>query len=140
MSYSTLTISQAKSSDIGAYTCLATSDYFPDLEILSATALIMVGSETSSPVWLQHPHDEEVIASTIGAEVELTCVVFGNPTPSVTWTRDGSDLAISTEVTLNTGIQSSYTIAALSESDLGSYRCRALNILATTFSNAVELR
>ena len=140
MSYSTLTISQAKASDIGAYTCLATSYYFPDLEILSVTALIMVGNETSSPVWLQHPHDEEEIASSIGAEVELTCVVFGNPTPSVMWTRDGSGLTGSTEVTLNTGIQSSYTIAELSESNLGSYRCRALNILSATLSNAVELR
>ncbi|KAI6652868.1 Hemicentin-1-like [Oopsacas minuta] len=137
---STLTISQAKPSDIGAYTCVATSSYFPDIEVRSGTALLMVGSETSAPVWLQHPHEEAVLPIYIGAELILTCTVFGNPSPIVTWERDGSVLSGSNDVTLSTGIQSSYRIAVFSESDIGSYRCGALNILDSTYSHTVELR
>ena len=140
MFYSTLTISQAKPSDLGAYTCVATSSYLPGEEVHSDTALLMVGDESTSPVWLKHPHEQAELAIVNGTAVELVCTVFANPNPSVTWERDGSDLSGSAELTLTTGLQSSYTIPTVSESDEGSYRCRALNILGSSLSNAVTLR
>ena len=100
----------------------------------------MVGSETTPPVWIKHPHGEAELPIVNGTAVELVCTVFANPTPGITWERDGSDLADSTELTLSTGVQSSYSISTANESDEGSYRCRALNILGLSYSNAVLLR
>ena len=129
-----------KPSDIGAYSCAATSALFPGDEVRSTTALLMVGSERSAPVWVEHPQQQAAFGVLNGTRVELSCTVFGEPVPSVTWQKDGVEIAGGTVLAVSTGVQSTYVIASVMRSDEGDYRCRALNIMSAEHSNAATLR
>ena len=84
-----------------------------------------------------HPEDSVVIA---GSTVMLTCVAFGEPLPSITWSLDGANVTNDTRTeiiemrTTRNGrpfIKSVLQICEVGESDAGRYNCTAVNVVNT---------
>ncbi|XP_022798569.1 receptor-type tyrosine-protein phosphatase F-like, partial [Stylophora pistillata] len=75
---------------------------------------------------LENPKNAIIVE---GEEAVLSCVVDGNPSPKVTWTKNEEKLNI-TDVRLTASSQNnnhSLTITNVYRSDSGQYRCVALN-------------
>jgi len=76
---------------------------------------------------------ESVVRSGVGAASELQCRVKAEPRESpVTWQREGQDLQVETEATME-GDAHVYTLslASVTEAELGNYTCTASNDLGT---------
>ena len=68
----------------------------------------------------------------------LSCNAIGNPTPSISWTKDGS-AANSPRISLSSH-NKQLTITNVNRSDSGQYRCVAHNSIgATVTSDAATL-
>lgn len=71
----------------------------------------------------------------------FSCDVFGIPTPSLTWLKDGQSLDITTPTTSvvfsATGYvnSSQLTLSSLNFSDSGEYSCNAINFLVSVESS-----
>ena len=75
---------------------------------------------------------------TEGENVTLSCNATGNPTPSISWTKDGSALN-SPRISLSSDSKE-LTITNVNRSDNGQYRCVANNsIAASVTSDAATL-
>ncbi|XP_042566265.1 protein turtle homolog B [Clupea harengus] len=57
-----------------------------------------------------------------GGSTTLTCTAFGNPTPIITWLREGQELTTTKKYTVSFG---SLTVLAITREDRGAYTCRA---------------
>ena len=95
------------------------------------------GSYTEPSGLVVHPEDTVVIA---GSTVMLTCVAFGEPLPSITWSLDGANVTNDTRTeiiemrTTRNGrpfIKSVLQICGVGESDAGRYNCTAVNVVNT---------
>ena len=64
----------------------------------------------------------------------LTCTVYGNPTPNVTWTKDKTDITVNQGIIVFEGNTSSLAITNIVRGDEGQYRCVANNGVASTTS------
>jgi len=76
---------------------------------------------------------ESVVRSGVGAASELQCRVKAEPRESpVTWQREGQDLQVETEATME-GDAHVYTLSlsSVTEAELGNYTCTASNELGT---------
>ncbi|XP_038047946.1 roundabout homolog 1-like isoform X2 [Patiria miniata] len=115
-----LMISQARRTDTGSYVCIATNS---------------IGTRQSPPAILNvharpsftRPVEDRIIAAP-GDNVNLLCVVEGDPTPSITWRRQDADMPqgrfqISDDNTLH--------IRQVLQEDEGTYICRAENSWGT---------
>ncbi|XP_022095889.1 roundabout homolog 2-like [Acanthaster planci] len=115
-----LMISQARRTDTGSYVCIATNS---------------IGTRESPPAILNvharpsftRPVQDRIIAAP-GDNVNLHCVVEGDPIPSVTWRRRDADMPkgrfqIHEDNTLH--------ISQVVQEDEGSYICRAENSWGT---------
>ena len=71
------------------------------------------------------------VAADVGDDVTLRCDVIGNPTPTVQWTRSGSTSVLAFGATL--------AIRDVSESDFGTYVCRATSQTFASASRSVHL-
>lgn len=74
------------------------------------------------------------VGANVGYSASVVCSAYGTPTPSITWTKDGSQLAtsnvvISTITVNNTYVESTLTIQVASTADHGQYTCEASNQL-----------
>ncbi|XP_035828095.1 hemicentin-1 [Aplysia californica] len=126
----TLLIRSASSSDSGQYVCAAEN---------------AVGTSASDPVTVSVT-DKPVVTvsafSTVAPEgtsrITLLCDVTANPgATSVTWTRDGMELPVTSRPDKYTGgnlVNPSLTISDVDKSDAGDYVCSATNSLGTGVS------
>lgn len=105
--------------DGGTYRCVA----YNNLGTVYAQISLIV---EAAPVFTM---ERQVKAATVGSRVSLTCEAFGNPPPSVTWSKRRGDLPDDHEVRDGTLL-----IPSLSPGDFGEYVCTASNRFGTTES------
>ena len=77
-----------------------------------------------------------------GQNVVFSCVVEGNPSPNVSWTKNGRGLNVGANSRLNASRESNshnLTITGVHRSDAGQYRCVADNSVGSSTSSAAIL-
>jgi len=92
-----------------------------------------------APVISKNPEGLTIVE---GRDVVLSCVVEGNPSPSVTWTMNGQGLNITANSRLaatRTKNNHNLTITDVHRSDAGQYRCVANNSVDTSTSSAAKV-
>ena len=81
-----------------------------------------------------------------GTSSVLTCLAYGDPLPTIAWTRDGGDLTNSTRITIfdevvsegtATFVKSTLQICSANESDTGHYTCLATGETSTDAASFV---
>ena len=90
---------------------------------------------TDQPEFNRHPLNE---TKTEGENVTLTCDADGNPTPTFSWTKDGSVVNTTLRITFNEN-NKNLTITNVSRGDSGEYICVATNNVKTVQSNSSTL-
>ncbi|CAH1786577.1 unnamed protein product [Owenia fusiformis] len=112
-----LILNDVNKQDEGTYFCRASNVY---------------GSPSSPQVYVQVIVPPEIIDSvedeivSEGFSILMKCGVYGDPTPSVTWYKDGIELKpLPSHMSMLTNGLSIYPVDS---SDSGLYRCRAVNI------------
>ena len=75
------------------------------------------------------------MTSTEGENVTLSCNATGNPTPSLSWTKDGSAMH-SPRISLSLD-NKKLTIANVNRDDSGDYQCVANNSVAAAATSGV---
>ncbi|EAA07116.5 AGAP010422-PA, partial [Anopheles gambiae str. PEST] len=74
--------------------------------------------------------EQPTVHSGIGHEAQLVCIVHGEPTPSVVWYQDTTQLGITEQFSQqNRGNKYSLVIRNVTYSDIGNYTCQASNAL-----------
>lgn len=74
-----------------------------------------------------HVH-RSAINTAPGARAELQCSAHGDPTPYLTWYKDGSSIAEDPRyVIINNGSQSTLVVVPKADNDFGTYTCIATN-------------
>ena len=68
----------------------------------------------------------------------LSCNASGNPTPTISWTRNGSLVNTSTRISFSDG-NKTLTITNVNRTDSGEYRCVARNRVGSDTSSAAKL-
>ena len=82
-----------------------------------------------------HPQSQAV---TDGNNVTLSCNATGNPSPSISWTKDGS--AVNSPRIILSSDNKQLTITNVNSGDSGQYRCVANNSIgAAVTSSAATL-
>uniref|UniRef100_A0A182IJW6 Ig-like domain-containing protein n=1 Tax=Anopheles atroparvus TaxID=41427 RepID=A0A182IJW6_ANOAO len=74
--------------------------------------------------------EQPIVHSGVGHEAQLVCIVHGEPTPSVIWYQDTTQIGITEQFSQqNRGNKHSLIIRNVTYSDLGNYTCQASNAL-----------
>ena len=103
---------------------------FPYFLLYSHCLLITVQPEV-----LTHPRNK---TKKEGENVTFTCDADGNPTPTFSWTKDGSVVNTTLRITFNEN-NKNLTITNVSRGDSGEYICVATNNVKTVQSNSSTL-
>ena len=82
-----------------------------------------------------HP---EGVMKTEGENVTFSCNATGNPTPTISWTKDGSPVSNNSRISLS-GDNKQLTIRYVSRTDRGEYQCVADNTLGNDTSKTATL-
>ncbi|KAF6199271.1 hypothetical protein GE061_007297, partial [Apolygus lucorum] len=101
----------------GLYACTGEN------EVSQETSSVFVNVTTKPTI--DHPEDQ-FVTELEGRSLELECVVHGNPTPSVTWLRNGSSLRVFPDFRVD---RDKLVIMNLTTSMEGSFVCQASNYL-----------
>ncbi|KAM9325336.1 hemicentin-2 [Gastrophryne carolinensis] len=109
-----LKLSDLRVMDSGYYTCLASN--------IAGNTSLTYSLEVQVPPRV-HP-GPKVLKTLIGRSVVLPCVAHGDPTPSLTWYKDGVALRVSEQDSLQ-GPDGSISVMEVQFSDSGNYRCVA---------------
>ncbi|XP_006822941.1 neural cell adhesion molecule 2-like, partial [Saccoglossus kowalevskii] len=114
-----LYIKDIKSTDNGAYTCIAEN---------------FAGTDAKNfHLFVEHaPHFDSELTQTVVKSweenpTELSCVAIGNPTPMMSWQHNGMNLDNTTLVDLGLGRVQSLLSVLPSKDDFGDYMCYADN-------------
>ena len=92
-----------------------------------------------APEISKHPKDASVVE---GEDVAFSCSVVGNPTPSVSWTKKGMELNLTSNHRLSlssTNNNHDLKITDVHRSDAGQYRCVDSNSISSSTSSAARL-
>ena len=84
----------------------------------------------------------EGLTTVEGRDVVFSCVVEGNPSPNVTWTKNKQRLNVTGNSRLtasSTNNNYTLTVTDVHRSDAGQYRCVANNSVNTSTSSAAKL-
>ena len=68
----------------------------------------------------------------------LFCAAGGNPTPSISWIKDGSVLSVGSRISFGAD-NKELIIRNVGKADRGQYRCVASNSFGNATSNAATL-
>ena len=75
-----------------------------------------------------------------GNNATVSCNAIGNPSPSITWTKNGSIISTAGDPRSTFGADNkSLTITNVSRADSGQYQCVASNNLGKATSNAATI-
>ncbi|KAJ8300040.1 hypothetical protein KUTeg_021559 [Tegillarca granosa] len=107
--------------DEGNYFCVAVNNYSVPSTRTSKVAEISVGG---APILVQKPTDASVVK---GQGVKVTCMVDGDPFPTITWLLDKLSVVIDSTVMLRLQNQELH-ISNINKTREGMYTCRARNI------------
>uniref|UniRef100_A0A671F438 Axonal glycoprotein TAG-1 n=1 Tax=Rhinolophus ferrumequinum TaxID=59479 RepID=A0A671F438_RHIFE len=125
-----LYIARTNASDLGNYSCLATSHMdFSTKSVFSKFAQLNLAAE-AQPEWLKVISDME---ADIGSSLRWGCAAAGKPRPTVRWLRNGEPLAPQTRVEVLAG---DLRFSKLSLEDSGMYQCVAENKHGTIYASA----
>ncbi|XP_020608167.1 contactin-4-like [Orbicella faveolata] len=128
-----LTITDVNRTDSGEYRCVASNELGNDTSN-AATLDIQFAPEIS-----KNPEGLTIVE---GQNVVFSCVVEGNPSPNVSWTKNGQGLNVAANSRLaasRTNNNHNLTITDVHRSDAGQYRCVAINSVDTSTSSAAKL-
>ena len=129
-----LAVSNAQTSDAGAYTVLIYYYYYlpgftSALSVLSAPATLTVNAPVGvAPVIISQPVAQSV---TSGSGVSFTVVAAGTPAPTYQWSKNAAPVAGATGAT--------YTIPSTQPADAGNYTVAVTNSAGSVTSSAVAL-
>uniref|UniRef100_A0A8D2ZR19 Hemicentin-1 n=1 Tax=Scophthalmus maximus TaxID=52904 RepID=A0A8D2ZR19_SCOMX len=114
---STLTLLRLSPEDSGTYTCLAVSPAGQESKIYTLFVLVppSISGETTVPREVQVTQD---------SAVTLECQAAGNPSPQISWLKNGHPLLLSPRARLLSG-DSVLRISPVQLSDSGVYTCVA---------------
>ena len=90
---------------------------------------------TDQPEFNRHPLNE---TKTEGENVTFTCDADGNPTPTFSWTKDGSVVNTTSRITFNAD-KKQLSITNVDRGDSGKYICVAMNDVNEVQSNSSTL-
>ncbi|KAM7335911.1 hypothetical protein ACRRTK_004404 [Alexandromys fortis] len=125
-----LYIARTNASDLGNYSCLATSHMdFSTKSVFSKFAQLNLAAE-AQPEWLKVISDTE---ADIGSNLRWACAAAGKPRPMVRWLRNGEPLASQNRVEVLAG---DLRFSKLSLEDSGMYQCVAENKHGTIYASA----
>ncbi|XP_041470660.1 Down syndrome cell adhesion molecule homolog isoform X2 [Lytechinus variegatus] len=122
----TMVVAGMRRDDRGMYQCVATNSW----QTQEATMQLSLGA--AKPIMLAHFTNQTLQP---GPNLQLSCTVAGNPTPDVTWLRDGLAIPTDHRYTFNDVINedsdviSYLNISRLVSEDGGLYRCEATSVL-----------
>ncbi|XP_071807106.1 peroxidasin homolog isoform X2 [Asterias amurensis] len=128
----TLRILRMTREDEGNYDCFAVNS----AGSIHTTAQIEVRPRVP-PVFTQSPSDLQVVSR---ATIRLPCSASGDPTPVITWSKDGIQIPESTKFTISE--EGHLVIHNISPDDEGRYECAARNSIgyaATSMLLTVEV-
>lgn len=109
--------------DTGVYKCIATNEAGSAFKEFNVTILV--------PPNILDRHKEQSVKARAGVPVTLHCNVYGVPTPTILWQRNGMYLTQNnTEVTImDTGL---LIIQNVTKESSGAYICEAENMAGIT--------
>ncbi|NXR44438.1 HMCN2 protein, partial [Hippolais icterina] len=110
--------------DVGQYRCVAENDAGTAAKVIT---LVL----QSAPVVTVTPAEVRVRA---GQQVQLHCVVSGEPTPSVEWQRDGEPLPEGPHARVLPN--ATLFLPSVTHRDAGSYSCLARSALGSAVAHA----
>ncbi|XP_059477617.1 peroxidasin isoform X1 [Neocloeon triangulifer] len=119
----TLMIANAALDDVGVYECLARNSAG---HTKSRSAVMRVGRTVAKPRFSLNPED---YYGHQGQQVSLHCTAVGQPTPKITWSRDGREIRNTDHIRV--WENGTLTIRHSRVEDSGQYRCSATNFLGT---------
>ncbi|XP_078352640.1 hemicentin-1-like isoform X3 [Oculina patagonica] len=126
-----LTITNVNRTDSGEHRCVASNSLGNDTSN-AATLNVQYPSEITA-----HPRNK---TRKEGQNVTLSCNATGNPTPKISWTRNGYPVDTSGNSRISFSEYSEQlTITNLIRVNSGEYRCEASNIIGNDTSNAAKL-
>ena len=92
---------------------------------------------TYPPLVISHPQNETIME---GNSVTFSCEAIGNPSPSISWTKNGFLLSNIGDPRITfTELNRKLTITNVKGTDGGKYRCVASNSLGVATSNPATL-
>lgn len=99
---------------------------------------VLLPGTLTSPQFTAHPADVVVAP---GETAEVACLVTGEPTPSVSWFREGTEEALETDGggRLSLGGSGELRISSVVSEDEGSYYCLASNAAGSVRSLSASL-
>ncbi|KAK6029446.1 immunoglobulin I-set domain protein [Ostertagia ostertagi] len=118
----TLTVRDARVSDVGSYSCKATNEAGE----AKTEAKMAVVEDLVLPHFTEGLKPLEVDE---GKPAELTCTVVGKPEPEITWLKNGVPVQIDGSNVIRKDSEGQHTliIKNLRTEDVGSYSCEAVN-------------
>lgn len=111
--------------DAGVYTCVVKNS---SGQVVSDRATVFIVTASVAPAITAQPVSQTVTA---GSPVTFTVAASGVPAPAYQWRKNG--------VNINGATSATYTIAATSTSDVGSYTVVATNSAGSVTSNQAAL-
>ena len=112
----------------------------PHIIILTVSLFSKAVTAGSPPVITEHPQGLSVAR---GAPASLMCSAVGNPTPTISWYRNGERVLTGagdhTVILPGGSLFFLRTVQNHRSQDSGEYTCRAENMHGVVYSNSAEL-
>lgn len=90
---------------------------------------------TDLPEFMQHPENQTL---TEGDNATFTCNASGNPSPTLSWTKDGSVVNVTSRISLSLD-NTLLVITNVSRGDSGQYICVSANDVGAVWSSMATL-
>ena len=103
--------------------------------ILRQSVLKRISVSTDSPEFVQHPNNQTL---TEGDNAFFTCYTSGNPSPTLSWTKDGSAVNLTSRISLLFD-NMLLVITNVNRGDSGQYICVSANDVGTVQSSMATL-